>query len=29
MTELVQPDRLKKIERMREEGLQPYPSRGV
>ena len=29
MTELVHPDRLKKIERMREEGLQPYPARGV
>ena len=29
MTELAQPDRQKKLDRMREEGLVPYPSRGV
>jgi lysyl-tRNA synthetase class 2 len=29
MTELAHPDRLAKIERMRAEGLDPYPPRGV
>ncbi|MFT6363661.1 MAG: lysyl-tRNA synthetase class 2 [Planctomycetota bacterium] len=29
MTELIHPDRLAKLERMREAGIDPYPARGV